>query len=97
MGATGAMVRTLLRSVLLVAVVTVARGEDDHDLDHDGHVDGHMEVGGWVCVCPRVSALHFQLCPHKMLWLPSCATHGTRHTEQRAPPAVCPLVFGASF
>jgi hypothetical protein len=60
MGATGAMVRTLLRSVLLVAVVTVARGEDDHDHDHDGHVDeeGHMEVGGCVCACPRVSALH---------------------------------------
>jgi hypothetical protein len=58
-------VRTLLRSVLLVAVVTVARGEDDHDHDHDGHVDeeGHMEVGGCVCACPRVSALRFHLCP----------------------------------
>jgi hypothetical protein len=102
MGATGAMVRTLLRSVLLVAVVTGARGEDDHDHDHDGHVDeeGHMEVGGWVCV-PSCVSPPFSLCPHKMLWLPSlCHTWHSPHkrcVEQRVPPAVRPLVFDASF
>jgi hypothetical protein len=82
MGATGAMVRTLLRSVLLVAVVTGARGEDDHDHDHDGHVDeeGHMEVGGWVCV-PCVSALLFLFVHTKCCGCPRCATHGTRHTS----------------